>query len=497
MWLRDLIDYFIIRTSGGFDPAYYLLRYRDCRLADVDPLWHFVRYGWKEGRNPSANFDTEYYLKANPDVRQAGINPLVHYLRYGQREGRLPRSLSSPSQALPISRPRSRMGRLQRLIYGWGVKIYWAIPSRYRYDILHWCYSHLGFLFTGMPDYEAWRGKRDWAETFYSSGWGYQIIARYALLGKNMRDGRYPFCSRVSSCKTPELFSPQIRPGFFSQESVDPSWRFEAFLEFEVKVSEAILPIPAYDPYLIRYGEYRFALEMLNPQPTEVVLDIGCGANIFAFFLSCLGVQVMGVDIDPRVGEEFYARKGLVERAIGREIAISFKAEDATRLSLEPASVDKVVAISSIEHMFSPDGPGDQLALRSIARVLRPGGLAVITLPMSGEGEFHESPGGDARYRGPYRLYTPAALQERILSQPELEVVHWGYLAYTTPGPYDDLCFYRFWLEYLPPVERQKWAWANSILAMVFNPIVSQEEGERRLAAVNTALLCLRKKGSG
>lgn len=89
--LRELIDYILIRRSGGFDPAYYLLAYPDCRIADVDPLWHFVRYGWKEGRNPSAEFDTEYYLKANPDVKQAGVNPLVHYLRYGRKEGRLPR----------------------------------------------------------------------------------------------------------------------------------------------------------------------------------------------------------------------------------------------------------------------------------------------------------------------------------------------------------------------------------------------------------------------
>ncbi len=169
MWLRDLIDYFIIKTSGCFDPAYYLLNYRDCRLADVDPLWHFVRYGWKEGRNPSADFDTEYYLKTNPDVQQAGINPLVHYIRYGRREGRWPRASSNLLLVLQRSHPRRRAGQLQRLIYHLGVKVYWAIPPKYRQDVLHWCYSHLGFLFTGTPDYEAWRGRHYWAEPFSHS----------------------------------------------------------------------------------------------------------------------------------------------------------------------------------------------------------------------------------------------------------------------------------------------------------------------------------------
>ncbi len=158
--------------------------------------------------------------------------------------------------------------------------------------------------------------------------------------------------------------------------------------------------------------------------------------------------------------------------------------------------MDKVLAISSIEHMFSPDGPGDQLALRSIACVLKPGGVGVITLPMSGEGGFHESPSGDARFGGPYRLYTPETLKERILSQPELEVVRWSYLAYTIPDPYENSCFFHFWLAHLTPSERWKWAWAYPILATVFNPIVSREEGEKRLETVNTALICLRKKHS-
>jgi serralysin len=45
-------------------------------------------FGWKEGRDPSADFDTLGYLAANPDVAAANINPLEHYLMFGVYEGR-------------------------------------------------------------------------------------------------------------------------------------------------------------------------------------------------------------------------------------------------------------------------------------------------------------------------------------------------------------------------------------------------------------------------
>ena len=91
-------DYFSIKRSGLFDTHFYLLTYKDVRRADVNPLIHFVKSGWKEGRNPSQFFDTNYYLETNPDVEQSGINPLVHYSRWGKREGRSPLPSSSESQ---------------------------------------------------------------------------------------------------------------------------------------------------------------------------------------------------------------------------------------------------------------------------------------------------------------------------------------------------------------------------------------------------------------
>jgi len=86
--LKNWRDYWIIKKSGLFDPIYYLMNNPDVRRADVDPLMHFVKYGWKEGRNPSSEFNTQFYLENNNDVKISNINPLIHYLKFGKKEGR-------------------------------------------------------------------------------------------------------------------------------------------------------------------------------------------------------------------------------------------------------------------------------------------------------------------------------------------------------------------------------------------------------------------------
>jgi hypothetical protein len=53
---------------------------------------HYIKFGWKEKRNPSSSFDTSYYLEQNPDVAKEKINPLVHYIKFGRKEGRLPQA---------------------------------------------------------------------------------------------------------------------------------------------------------------------------------------------------------------------------------------------------------------------------------------------------------------------------------------------------------------------------------------------------------------------
>lgn len=54
----------------------------------TDAIAHYLRVGWKEGRDPSPRFSTMAYLNAYSDVTNSGHNPLVHYVLHGAREGR-------------------------------------------------------------------------------------------------------------------------------------------------------------------------------------------------------------------------------------------------------------------------------------------------------------------------------------------------------------------------------------------------------------------------
>jgi len=76
-----------------FDANFYLSRNPDVAAAGVDPYQHYLAYGWKEGRDPSALFSDSYYLSQNPDVAAAGVNPLLHYEQHGWQEGRNPDAL--------------------------------------------------------------------------------------------------------------------------------------------------------------------------------------------------------------------------------------------------------------------------------------------------------------------------------------------------------------------------------------------------------------------
>ena len=85
----------IIEKSGLFDVKYYLFTYPDVRNADADPILHYLKYGWLEGRNPSETFDTKFYLTNYPDVKESKINPLAHYAKYGIDEGRITNQLKN------------------------------------------------------------------------------------------------------------------------------------------------------------------------------------------------------------------------------------------------------------------------------------------------------------------------------------------------------------------------------------------------------------------
>ena len=81
-------DYKLIAKSKYFNKRWYLKMYPDVKKAGVNPVEHYLKHGWKEGRNPGPKFDGNVYLDLNADVKRAKINPLLHYEKYGKKEGR-------------------------------------------------------------------------------------------------------------------------------------------------------------------------------------------------------------------------------------------------------------------------------------------------------------------------------------------------------------------------------------------------------------------------
>jgi len=99
-----------------FDTKYYLEQNPDVRAARVDPYQHYLTYGWKEGRDPSALFDTNYYLAQNPDVKTAGADPLLHFEQYGWKEGPNPSLMFSDAKYLAAN-PDVKAARLDPLLH--------------------------------------------------------------------------------------------------------------------------------------------------------------------------------------------------------------------------------------------------------------------------------------------------------------------------------------------------------------------------------------------
>jgi glycosyltransferase involved in cell wall biosynthesis len=69
-----------------FDVEHYARSYPDVVAAGIDAFEHFVTYGYREGRSPSANFDAKFYWARylGGDVEQ---NPFLHFLAHKHEPG--------------------------------------------------------------------------------------------------------------------------------------------------------------------------------------------------------------------------------------------------------------------------------------------------------------------------------------------------------------------------------------------------------------------------
>ncbi|WP_322020974.1 MULTISPECIES: glycosyltransferase [unclassified Burkholderia] len=101
-----------IRKAGVFDEALYRFQYSEELPMDVDALAHYILIGCFSGKRPVKSFSPTQYLSQNQDVRRHRVEPLFHYLSSGAREGRL--LFSEPERE-----PQFRFEVLNRTLIDW------------------------------------------------------------------------------------------------------------------------------------------------------------------------------------------------------------------------------------------------------------------------------------------------------------------------------------------------------------------------------------------
>lgn len=79
--------YYVISKSGLFDSEYYLRNNLEVARSGVNPLRHYLKWGWQQGKNPNPYFDTEWYRRMYSLAAESEYNPLYHYICYGWKYG--------------------------------------------------------------------------------------------------------------------------------------------------------------------------------------------------------------------------------------------------------------------------------------------------------------------------------------------------------------------------------------------------------------------------
>src|ERR1044071_5691347 len=123
------------------------------------------------------------------------------------------------------------------------------------------------------------------------------------------------------------------------------------------------------DGYNYHFHVRRARVLELLPEKLGRVLDVGCGPGVMVSAVLERGGSFEGRDLSPEMISESIEKFGDLPN-------VNFKQGDIETIDLPDASCDQVLAMAVIEYLASPDK-----AFAEISRVLKPGGVAVITIP--------------------------------------------------------------------------------------------------------------------
>jgi ubiquinone/menaquinone biosynthesis C-methylase UbiE len=117
---------------------------------------------------------------------------------------------------------------------------------------------------------------------------------------------------------------------------------------------------------LVKKYENELLLDLLEPRPQELILDVGCGTGVFTLDILGQGTRVIGLDIS----------QPMLLRAGQKAGKYPFRAVagDMRFLPFGDGCFDKVVSMTALE--FIADG---QAAVEDLFRVTKKGGAVVVT----------------------------------------------------------------------------------------------------------------------
>jgi SAM-dependent methyltransferase len=188
------------------------------------------------------------------------------------------------------------------------------------------------------------------------------------------------------------------------------------------------------------------ASERLDIRRGHLVLDLGCGEGRHTYEALRRGAHVIGLDLDARVLPDVRAMcagMAIEGEADPRQTA-AFARGDATKLPFADGAFDRIIVSEVLEHI-----PSDERAMTEIARILKPGGLAAVSVPRwwpervcwALSDDYHSNDGGHVR------IYRKTELVDKLM-RTGLEPVGLHH-AHALHSPY-------WWLKCASGIENQK-----------------------------------------
>ena len=139
-------------------------------------------------------------------------------------------------------------------------------------------------------------------------------------------------------------------------------------LDLSVKYSEDKKQISTLRRKLSYWRSLKDLKRYVSLHDNMIMMDLGAGSGGFLNYVkqNLPDIKIEGVEYDPRLVE-------VANRNLGEELV---KQGDVCTLDVADNSVDVIVSLQVIEHLYEPE-----IFIKEVYRVLKPGGVFMFTTP--------------------------------------------------------------------------------------------------------------------